>query len=165
MVDIEAAHPGLVQRKLGRLQLAALIKRRLEDPPRRRSPSATARIAAYRIRGQLNPDGAFVMPLIVFFSVSPVERTFNTAVLVCFAPAVSGGATAVSFGNSFGIQPWLRLPLGAFLGVDEFVVILSRILGAGFQYMTKFDTIVAIILLLPLFVLLAAGGLLAVKRG
>jgi hypothetical protein len=81
----------------------------------------------------LNPHGAFVILLIVFFSVSPVGRTCNTAVLVYFVTAVSGGAAAVSFGNSFGIQTWLWLAWGAFLGVDKFVGISAQFWAQRFS--------------------------------
>jgi hypothetical protein len=139
-----------------------------------RPPQRASLLAA--LGGSSLHMAVFVVLLVFVFAMSPAERsssrTFNTAVLVYLATAVSGGVAAVSFGNSFSIRTWLRLALGAvlvapaaLLGVDGFVGILSKIFGAGFQYVTKFGLIVAIVLLLPLFVLSAGGGLLAAKRG
>jgi transmembrane 9 superfamily protein 3 len=115
---------------------------------------------------------AFVLVLIVgllgaSYEFSRVGLTVAAYVLT----AIFAGIGAASLGNSFGIRKRLPLAVGAvpvcpmvWFILEETVKKLARFVGSAYELIPGYGLVFFALLLVPLFLMAAVGGFVAVKK-
>jgi transmembrane 9 superfamily protein 2/4 len=114
----------------------------------------------------------FVLVLIVGLMGASYEFSrLGLTITAYLLTAIFAGIGAVCLGNSFGIRKWLRLAFGAvpvcpilWFILEEAIKKLARFVGSGYQLIARYGLVFFALLLLPLFLMAAVGGFVAVKK-